>query len=347
MARAENGRGLAVMCDEFERHMKPDRVLVVRHPSTEALGFPPRLDRYPGAPVVTVQPPGLLDESVVRPWLRGLDVAYMAETPYDWRVIDWCRQEGVRSVVHAMPESWPANPPSLPDAVWNPTPWLHDRLPAGSEVVPVPVPDDRVIGSLDHLPTGGRLRLLHVVGHRAWGDRNGTNVLFRALTAVKEPVMVRVATQDAALPAPSRLPRGVSVEVRTGGVEDRWSLYDGFDALVMPRRHGGLSLPVQEAMARGLAVLMTDCPPNREWPVVPLKATLGAPVRLSASLAVRPHNADPAALARTIDRLAQDRGELRSAQADSFLWARENTWAALRPLYEETFERVVSACSMG
>ena len=44
-------------------------------------------------------------------------------------------------------------------------------------------------------------------------------------------------------------PGGDWVNVRIGGVANYWDAYDGYDALVLPRRYGGLCLPVQEGMA--------------------------------------------------------------------------------------------------
>ena len=47
-------------------------------------------------------------------------------------------------------------------------------------------------------------------------------------------------------------------------------LYAGFDALLMPRRYGGLCLPMNEALFSGLPVFMTNVEPNntilpKEW----------------------------------------------------------------------------------
>src|SRR5690606_2061207 len=39
-------------------------------------------------------------------------------------------------------------------------------------------------------------------------------------------------------------------------------LYKDFDAMILPRRYGGLCLPMNEALCSGLPVIMTDISPN-------------------------------------------------------------------------------------
>jgi hypothetical protein len=44
--------------------------------------------------------------------------------------------------------------------------------------------------------------------------------------------------------------------------DDQWRLYAGFDALIMPRRYGGLCLPCNEALTSSLPVIMSNTSPN-------------------------------------------------------------------------------------
>jgi len=53
-------------------------------------------------------------------------------------------------------------------------------------------------------------------------------------------------------------------------LENSCDLYKDFDALILPRKYGGLCLPVNEALMSGLPVIMTDISPNnkllpKEW----------------------------------------------------------------------------------
>ena len=118
------------------------------------------------------------------------------------------------------------------------------------------------------------------------------------------------------------------------GVADRWDLYRDADVLVSPRRFGGLSLPVLEAIGMGLVVMMTDCEPNRDWPIIPIEATVGTG-RPTPHGTVRTFECRPKVIAAEMDRLAEDRTILRRAQGEGAAWAREHTWERLRPAYDE------------
>lgn len=330
IARAED-RGLGVMTWELARALYPDRVLVI---DPQDARFTMHLDRYKGHDTTLATFwNGELNEALVRSWLDGLDVVYSAETFYDWRVCTWAREAGVATICHGMPEfyrhaqnDWPE-----PASWWWPTDWLVDRIPAGP-VVPVPVPDDAPLLHGDP-HEAGPLRIVHVAGHLAHADRNGTRLLFAALRRITEPVHVTVWAQDR-LNTP-RMPAHVTLELRCGGVADRWEQYRGAHVLVMPRRYGGLCLPVQEALAAGVAVVMTDTPWNRRWPIVPVPLA-ASQARLQLPVGqVTLSEVDTSQLARLLSRLARDRDEVYGHQLQARLWTERNRWSALAGVYQD------------
>lgn len=335
LARAED-RGLGIQTWEATRHLAPERVLVIDVQNGE--GFPMHLDRYPGATIARLDHSGFLAETLVRDWLAGLDVVFSCETLYDWRLAEWARDAGCATVVQVNPEFFVhGKVPALaaPTAWWNPTTWRMDQLPAGTRHVPVPVALDRFADRPQ--AHAGPLLALHVVGRPAVGDRNGTELLAQAMRAVPAgSVELTISTQGHAAPW-----RGATA-VR-GAVGDYWKLYAGFDMLVMPRRFGGLCLPVQEAMAAGLAVVMPGCPPNAEmWPVETARwawrGELPVPCGQLPLAAT-----DPRDLAAVLGRLAADPEALAAAQARSCRWAAEHSWEALLPLYEEELARAADS----
>ena len=99
-----------------------------------------------------------------------------------------------------------------------------------------------------------------------------------------------------------------------------------------PRRYGGLSLPVQEALAMGIAVVMTDCPPNRFWPIIPLPAHPSGRVRTKAGH-IRCHDPDPTAMLSILNHLNPD--VIDRAKWDAYEWAKRHTWAVMRAVYME------------
>lgn len=329
VARAED-RGLGHLTWEAVRALEPDRVLVVTMGARDA-GFDTHLERFPGATIVEWQADGTLDPAVVRPWLDGLEVVYGAETPYDDRFAAWCKVAGVSFVLHAMPEFWRPQWGTYGERVWNPTSWRHSTLPPGSRIVGVPV-------ALDRWPAPAPLRtepvFVHVVGHRTAGDRNGSVVLNRALPYITHPIRLRIISQSARFPALRPSPN-VELELVRGGPADYWRLYDDADVLVMPRRYGGLSLPVQEAMGAGLAVVMTDVEPNREWPIVPVVARPRSTIRTPGGT-VQSYEPDPRRLGHFLSTLAE-RHELRHQhQREARAWAESASWANVRDRWIES-----------
>lgn len=339
VARAED-RGISIQTWEFCRAMSPERVLLVEMGEL-ARGFEVHHDRYSGATAVHYDR-GELPERIVREWLDGLDVVFAVETFYDWRLPGWAADVGAATVCQVNPEFMrpPEELPSRPTKWWAPTPWRLEHLPPDTRVVPVPVADDRF--SFRRPDRAECLRVLHVAGHRAMADRNGTMLLLEGLGRVAPPTRVRVITQDAQLRGPRRR-GGATVELVTGGVPDYWRLYEDHDVLVMPRRYGGLCLPVQEAMASGLAVVMSDAEPQRStWPVVTVQTAQGPPRLRCPGGRLSLANARPEAIARAINELATDEIHLRTCQDASLAWAEAHRWSAMRPVYEQ---ELADACA--
>lgn len=341
IARGED-RGLGHLTQDFYRGFGADRVLLVEMGEL-ARGFTKHADRFPDAthiPLALVNHRYEFDERVVREWLDGLDVVYSAETYYDWRMIGWARSAGVATVCHLMPEFWKHAQEDLPqpDAWWTPTRWRIEHLPPSTRVVPVPIPLDCPMpgDTLD-----GPLSFVHVAGHRAAQDRAGTVAFMRALQFLNAECRVRVITQDNRLPSAST-PRHVTYSSTMNGVADRWDLYRDADAIVSPRRYGGLSLPVNEALGMGLGVIMSDCPPNaEEWPIVRIKVDERTPIRTGAGI-IATVEPNPWAVASAMDACAENpvvyRRESREAAQR---WAEARSWGALRPDYERAFREVL------
>lgn len=327
VARAED-RGLGHLTYDFASNLDPDRVLVVEMGDL-ARGFPPHLDRYPGSTLVAFRD-GQLDEGTCREFLRGLDVVYLAETPYDYRFFDWARDEGARTVLHVMPEFWRWDDPTLPrpDAFVLPTSWRRERLPLPILPVPPPTPPPDLPA-----PPQDRerpLRVVHVVGHRAHADRNGTVLVLQSLRGITSRLDVRLVTQDDRIPAPTGVSPYVNLSVVTGGFADRWDLYRDADVLLLPRRYGGLCLPALEAMAAGVVPVMSDASPqNFDWPVVTVPSYDAHEIRTAAGK-IRSRNAKPGEISKTLSRLNDDRDLYLEARARTAAWVEQSSWDACR-----------------
>lgn len=334
IARGED-RGLGLQTWEWARHMNPDAVLLVDM-GPLARGFQSHPERYDQWHT-TVAPftNGELPEQLVRDWLADLDVLYTAETWYDERLPEWAHQAHTTVVCHVNPEFFRWRAQWLPAVRWwLPTLWRHHDLPGSARLVPVPVPIERWPE-----PAGqtNRAEYLHVAGHRAAGDRNGTSLLLAALARCRGSFGMRVVTQDDRLPR-ARHGSNVDVEMVTGGVRDYWSTYEASNVLVMPRRYGGLCLPAHEAAGAGLGLVMTECSPNTHWPaeLVPVanRQPFGTPGGTIWS-----HSVDVGALAKTLDRLAADHETRWFLQQQARWWAADQSWANQEPVVRSELER--------
>lgn len=318
IARCEIARGIAIQSKGFYDHMPVDKVLLVRMPRPDCAEA---VDWYEDAVTTHAlydMKTHQLDERTVRNWLYGLDVVFTVETPNDWRIPTWCREAGVKLVIQGNPEFVRHGRPGYeqvphPDAWWWPTRWREDLLPAG---VHMPVPMPTVTTGVMRSPADRPLHVLHVVGKRAFGDRNGTDIFIQALRRVRRPMHVTIYGLDGELPkVPINVGNpGLTVEYHPDGTTNRWTMYTNQDVLVLPRRYGGLCLPALEASACGLAVMMTDCPPNdelaylrvsvRRWQTMvlacgPVQTADAAPIDIAARLDDLADQPDTVAFAQT------------------------------------------------
>lgn len=335
-----NDRGIGTITREVFAHLQPTKTLAVQPDSAKHM--PQHHDEwYPGAPVVKLGAGGFRwTDDQIRDWLDGLDVVLMVETDYDDRMVAFADEQAVASVKWIMPEYFKPERPTT--VAWNPTSYRMDALPLGARVVAVPVPVDRwPLETLD-LDVGLPPRWLHVAGARAAMDRNGTLIVLQALRLLRREHHVIMRAQDEALHVPE-VGRAVRLEQHCVGVRDYWDLYQGADALLLPRRYAGLSLPAQEAMGAGLGLVMPDVEPQcSEWPILPVNApylnhiTTGAgDIPLCAP--------DPADLARLMDACADRPEILAERRRASRVWAERHSWDRLGPKIITELEH---ACSL-
>ena len=336
VARADN-RGLGLQCREFFLNMAPDRVLVIdaKHQSP----YPQNLDWYPDGIVTPWHSDGTFDEPIMRKFLQGLDVVYIAETPGDYLLYDIAREYRVKTVCHVNPEFYRyVVSPKLPrpDVIWLPTSWLANK-----------VPHDRILHfpvNRAHLPF--RLRteantFLHVVGHRAARDRNGTHQIFKAFRFVRSPTTLLIRSQQ---PSPSlTTARHVKVRHIIENVQDHAELYSEGDVLLLPRRYGGNCLIMNEALSCGLPVLMTDCSPQNTLlpPEMLIRSRTGVGLKAQSGR-IPTVDIDPNYLAGMVDRLIADPAEVERLSKTADAIAATISWEALKPVYIQALEEVAA-----
>ncbi|WP_029926384.1 glycosyltransferase [Nocardia otitidiscaviarum] len=339
IARAENS-GLGIQTWEFARHMQPAKTLIIR-PHSDRGFYPQRFDE--DASIVQ----GLPGTRHLHEFVDGLDVIFTCETPYNYELFSIAAAAGVASVLQFNFEflDYLARPRlPRPDLLAAPSPWHLDDVPGDKRMLPVPIATDRFTPALR---SGPARRFLHIAGRPAIHDRNGTADLLAALPMVRTPITVIIRCQDPdyvprLLAGGVRIPAHITLEVVGADTENYWDNYRDADVLVMPRRFGGLCLPVQEALAAGMPVIMPAISPNlwlpQSW-LVP--ATLAG--RFMARSMIGIYSADPERLAMKIDEFATIPAFYVASQRQAVRLATERSWANLKPVYDRTFAELVAA----
>lgn len=310
IVRAVN-RGLGIQTWEIHRHLNPAvTVLIDSIPDRGKWKF--YSERFPDA-IITEwagYTAPISDEAIKA--LLTCDVIFSAETWYDPLIPRLARFDGVASVLYVNPELHRPEESAEATAVWVPTPWRIEQIPK-AEYVPMPVALDRLAAN----PVGDTF--LHLGGHKARGDRNGMEAAIRAARYAGIPLTV-TTQDDIRVAAP-----GITLE---SGKDNYWEMYEGHGVLVMPRKYGGLCLPTQEALAAGLAVIMTDTSPNQIWPVALTKTDRAQRAKMIGGVVdmIEPNRQ---ALAEEMTRMLNldYRAEW---QAKGRGWAATNSWGMLK-----------------
>ncbi len=311
IVRADQG-GVATQLWEIYRHVRPDKALILT--LVDKPRGQPRLDRYdlPSCEhrVAAHHP---IDVEILEWLVDGMDTVFTVEGPYDGRLPRLCAQRGVRLVYHANPELWDETYRGTTTRVWLPTSWEAGRV-RDSEVVTMPVDRERCA----YRPRTEALTFLFPWAP-AFHDRNGYEMFEAAADMVRSDVRLVVAGLHGA-----RTHRRIEF---AGEVEDYWQLYADADVLVLPRRYGGLSLCLQEALSCGLPVIHLDLPPyNAVVHPAGLVEPSGSYQARMRGGRYQVHRCAPADLAGAIDRLARDPSLVAEMSAHSDRAAASLDW---------------------
>jgi glycosyltransferase involved in cell wall biosynthesis len=328
IARADN-RGLGQQTWAVQRNLQPAKTMVVDCPSMQPLQL--HVDRFPGAQLVR----GLPTEYDYATFCDGLDAIYTAETGYGdlWTV---AQRMGVTTVLHANYEF--LDPRDQPTVWAAPSMWNFDRFPSGATYLPVPIETDRFPITDKPLTAS---RFLHVVGRPAIHDRNGTLDLLQALQHVTAEITVTITCQQPGYVGSLigdhqiRTPNNVTLVLDSVDHPNYWTVYTNQDALILPRRFGGLCLPANEAIGAGIPVIMPDIDPNNSW----LPAEWLTESMLAGDFRAKQHinwySTKPEVLAAKIDQMALDNDFYIRALAKAHLLREQMSWESLTPIYLE------------
>lgn len=286
---------------------------------------------------------GFPTNKTVNLFLQGLTHLYLIENPLNWQLIREATRLGIKSYIASNPEfcdnlrdkSLP-----LPDCFLMPSKWMMTdmKMNFGTDRVkylPPPTdPNEFKDARSVNFERKDRRRFLHVVGTLAAADRNGTLSLLSALQYCKEDFELVIKSQHPLPPEYIKDDRRISYKI--DNAREVQDLYRDFDAMILPRRFGGLCLPMNEALMAGLPVIMTDISPNsdvlpKEWLV---ESRCGPGDVIVTRTPINLYTADHHKLAEKIDQFATM--DLERYKVDAFSLAHANySPSALREAYEK------------
>lgn len=271
---------------------------------------------------------GFLTDSDAAELTREMDVVLTAETFYNNHFVDIANTNYCYTINQINYEFFePLSNPMLilPSKILMPSYWhLEDlqarTMPGRVQYLPPPIfLDDWATNRDINMERKGKRRFLHVAGKMAAHDRAGTKDLLAALqhTQVDFELVVKVQSGETLATNDPRVVLDYSNPV------DEKELYRDFDAMIMPRRYAGLNLPMNEALASGLPVIMTNIEPNNK--VLP-DYWLVDSYKISAFFARTPidvYSADHVKLAQKIEKMAlMDDKFLQAQKTEAYLIAK-------------------------
>jgi glycosyltransferase involved in cell wall biosynthesis len=273
-ARMDNS-GLGMQTWEFYRNMRPAKTVVVdisvleRLPKRVMKQYPERYTDSSIGEVFIIE--GVPNGYDIRRFLEGLDVVFIAESAYNFNFYSIAREMGVKTAVQYNYEFfdwsegsiWANNPPDLFIA---PSTWHYDDVSAraeqlGAKHIYLHCPVNRNVIKRRNIDTA--VSFVHIAGRPADHDRNGTYTFLEAITMSNGDLRGVVYTQDQEL-ANTIKHEYPSIEVKVN-VKDYTDIYKKGSVLVLPRRYGGNCLPMNEALAAGMPVIMSKLSPQIDF----------------------------------------------------------------------------------
>lgn len=288
---------------------------------------------------------GFPKNNEIKTFLKDLTHVVVCENPLNFYLLDEAKRMGVKVYIQSNYEFCDHldKELTLPHKFLMPSHWKVAEMKAkfgDDKVMYLPPPIDSGEFSrarnVNMGRSGQRPRLLHIVGTLAAHDRNGTLDLIEALKLTNYDFELTIRSQHD-LPGEYKTD-DYRVTYAIGNEDEVQDMYIDYDALVLPRRYGGLSLTCNEAMMAGLPVIMTDISPNNEllpknW-LVPAKTEESFFTRTNIDI----YKTSPFALAKTIELMLESKlAEQKTIALD--IAYNEFSTTMLKPKYEDLWSQ--------
>jgi hypothetical protein len=257
LTRRDNS-GLGYQTKALYELLKPTRVLCID--STPFNGHSQNLNWYKDADYLQITN-GFPTDHDIDLFLRELDILITCEIPYNYTLFSLAKERGIKTVLQPNAEfnqHFYGKTLPKPDAFFLPSKWYEQEtkeLGIPTYYCPPPTFKEQ---KRNITKEQGKLRVLHIGGKKAFLDRNGTDDVSKInLPDVEITISQQVMSEE----------------------DNNMDLYKGdYDIVLIPRKYGGLCLPMRESLAFGYPVIMPHIPPNndllpKEWLSSPSRRT--------------------------------------------------------------------------
>lgn len=301
-----NQSGIAIQARRLAYMLKPNRILYVdaRPFAKNKAHHPEWYSQFTG--YITK---GFPTNREIDAFTKGLTTVYAIENPLNFYLLDACQRQGIKLYIQSNYEFCDHlnRDLTLPTKFIMPSYWMIDEMKKkfGDERVmylPPPInPAEFTKAREQNFSRKGK-RFLHIVGTLAVHDRNGTLSLLDALQHTKQDFELVIRSQGELPSEYIRNDHRIKYDFKD--IENESDMYYDFDALILPRRYGGLSLVCNEALMSGLPVIMPDISPNSQ--LLPKKWLISAHKVHSfmTRVLIDVYEVDPLRLAQKIDEFA-------------------------------------------
>jgi len=340
IARADD-TGLGNQSLELAKMLNPSRVLIVDSSTWNNGDFQIHPEWYSQWNTQMGNTEGWLLDSEIKEFLDNVDVVISCEIFYSDNVVVMAREKNIKTILQFNYEFLHhMEPKHLPDVLLAPSLWhLEDvKQLYGSQckIIHLPPPTDHTQFEKVRQNNLSRnhKRLLHVVGKAATQDRNGTNTIIEMLKYAESDFEIVFKVQVGS----EFICDDPRARIEYSNVENRADLYDGFDALILPRRFAGLCLPMNEALLSGLPVLMTDISPNnrvlpKEWLI-----RSGEIKKFNTRRLITAYGGQPVALAQKVDSYMNMEDKTPLKERAFSIGYNQFSQESLKPNYLSLFE---------
>lgn len=339
--------GLGNQTHSFFVNMKPHKTLLVD--ISHLNGVQTHHERFPGARITSDGLPNLEELE----WLTDdVDAIFVCETPLDFRLFELANNKGVASILQFNPEfldyfSNPTLPP--PTVLAAPTWWMHEEAKA-LDIAPVldwKVPVNEEL--FEHRKIGHTQTFGHIVGRPAIHDRNGTHAFLSAAHLLNErlpdhnlkfEIYIQKLGEhyEPLIEHINKYQDLMNLSV-IEDVPNPKRLFKTIDVLVMPRRFGGLCLPMQEALSCGVPVIMPNIIPNmqflpHQWLVPAFKVG-----EFQTRTTIELYDTDVEALVDTMESFATSDAFTRWSNGHTKTMREQLSWKNMRTRYTNLIEQ--------